>query len=154
VPNTFRDTPKETIQQALPVPEKVLEKVTKVSRPGKKGVLSKALSSVFSGTFLTNEKNLKHLPYVLFLTVIAILYIANGFYADDKIRQVNKSSNQLKELRSEYISTKSELMFASKQSEVAKSALAIGLKEPLVPPIKILTDSVQLYSSNQKQTEK
>jgi hypothetical protein len=58
---------------------------------------------------------------------------------------VNKVSNQLKELRSEYISTKSELMFASKQSEVAKSALELGLSEPVVPPIKIEVDSLELY---------
>lgn len=121
---------------------------SKPSKPRKKGVLAKGLSSVFSGTFLTNEKNLKHLPYVLFLAVVAILYIANGYYADDKIREFNKTTNELKELRSEYISTKSELMFASKQSEVAKSAEQLGLKEPIVPPVKIEVDSALLYKDN------
>jgi hypothetical protein len=109
-------------------------------------VLAKGLSSVFSGTFLTNEKNLKHLPFILYLGLMAILYIANGYYADDKIREENKTNNQLKELRSEYISVKSDLMFASKQSEVAKSAEALGLKEPVVPPVKIEVDSSQLYT--------
>ncbi len=120
---------------------------SKPQKPRKKGVLAKGLSSIFSGTFLTNEKNIKHLPFILFLALIAIFYIANGYYADDKIREFNKVSNELKELRSEYISTKSELMFASKQSEIAKSALALGLKESLVPPIKIEVDSNQLYKS-------
>jgi hypothetical protein len=63
---------------------------------------------------------------------------------------VNKISNQLKELRTEYIYTKSELMFASKQSEVAKSAEQLGLKEPLVPPIKIEVDSAKLYPQKTK----
>lgn len=148
MPNKFRDIP--TIAQPEPEEEKlsaeeIEQKVVKPRKPRKKGVLAKGIGSVFSGTFLTNEKTLKHLPFVLFLAFIAILYIANGYYADDKIREVNKISNQLKELRSEYISTKSELMFASKQSEVAKSAEKLGLKEPLVPPIKIEVDSVQLY---------
>src|SRR5207253_3785824 len=120
-------------------------KVQKNKKPRKKGVLAKGLSSVFSGTFLSDEKTLKHVPFIVFLALIAIFYIANGYYADDKIREVNKISNQLKELRSEYISTKSELMFASKQSEVAKSALLLGLKEPVVPPIKIEVDSSDLY---------
>lgn len=121
------------------------EKPGNSSKPRKKGVLAKGLSSVFSGTFLTSEKNLKHLPFVLFLAGLAILYIANGYYADDKIREFNKLNNQLKELRSEYISTKSELMFASKQSEVAKAALQLGLKESIVPPIKIEVDSAELF---------
>ncbi len=85
------------------------------------------------------------MPFVLFLACIALFYIANGYYADDKIREVNKLSNNLKELRTEYIFTKSELMFASKQSEVAKSAEKLGLKEPVVPPVIIETDSAELF---------
>jgi hypothetical protein len=38
-------------------------------------------------------------------------------------------------------------MFASKQSEVAKAAEKLGLKEPVVPPIKIKVDSTQLYKA-------
>lgn len=146
--NKFRDIPvkSEPIEEKLTA-EEIESKVQKVQRPRKKGVLAKGLSSVFSGTFLTNEKTLKHLPFILFLALIAIFYIANGYYADDKIREVNKTSNQLKELRSEYISTKSELMFASKQSEVAKSVEPLGLKEPVVPPIKIMVDSSELYGT-------
>lgn len=142
--NKYRDIPTPIVEEVeTTVEEKVSPK--KIKKPVKKGVLAKGLSSIFSGTFLTNEKNLKHVPFVLFLTLVAILYIANGYYADDKIREFNKTSNELKELRTEYISTKSELMFASKQSEVAKSALMLGLKEPVVPPIKIKVDSADLY---------
>lgn len=123
-------------------------KPEKPSKARKKGVFGKSLSAIFSGTFLTNDKTLKHLPFIIFLALIAVLYIANGYYADDKIREVNKITDQLKELRSEYISTKSDLMFASKQSEVAKAVEKLGLKEPLVPPIKIQVDSAQLYKAS------
>lgn len=151
--NKFRDIPTKTTsleQEQKLVEEIVTEKIQKVQRPGKKGVLAKGLSSVFSGSFLTNEKNLKQLPYIIFLTFLAILYIANGYYADDKIREVNKISNQLKELRTEYIYTKSQLMFASKQSEVAKSVQELGLKEPVVPPIVIEVDSSELFVNAKK----
>lgn len=147
--NKFRDIPNANTSEPdiQPVVEDVEDvRPSKPTKPRKKGVLAKGLSSVFSGTFLGNEKNVKHLPFILFLGLMAIIYIANGYYADDKIREANKISNQLKELRSEYISTKSDLMFASKQSEVAKSAEALGLKEPVVPPIKIEVDSALLYT--------
>lgn len=149
--NKYRDIPKAEeveAQEETAVEEVKPSAPAKPAKPRKKGVLAKGLSSVFSGTFLTNERNLQHLPFIIFLALIAILYIANGYYADDKIREVNKVSNQLKELRSEYISTKSELMFASKQSEVARSAEKLGLKEPVVPPTKIKVDSIQLYKQN------
>jgi len=147
--NKFRDKPvKPEPEEDKLTAEEIESKVQRPQKPRKKGVLAKGLSSVFSGTFLTNESTLKHLPFILFLTLVAVFYIANGYYADDKIREVNKVSNELKELRSEYISTKSDLMFASKQSEVAKSAEALGLKEPLVPPIKIEVDSIELYKGS------
>ncbi len=148
--NKYREIPTtepEIEEQEIVVEETTPPKSEKNNKPRKKGVLGKGLSAVFSGTFLTNDKTLKHLPFITFLAFIAILYIANGYYADDKIREVNKISNQLKELRSEYISTKSDLMFASKQSEVAKSADKLGLKEPVVPPTKINVDSTQLYKT-------
>ncbi|MBK7666745.1 MAG: hypothetical protein IPJ32_04980 [Sphingobacteriaceae bacterium] len=143
--NKFREVPKaEQVHENL---ENVESENSTTDTPPpkkrKKGVFAKALSSVFSGTFLTNESTLKHVPFLLFLAFIAILYIANGYQADDKIRDVSKITNELKELRSEYISTKSDLMFVSKQSEVAKAAEPMGIKEPVVPPMKIETDSVK-----------
>lgn len=146
--NKFRDKPvKPEPEEDRLTAEEIESKVQRPQKSRKKGVLAKGLSSVFSGTFLTSAATLKHLPFILFLALLAIFYIANGYYADDKIREVNKISNELKELRSEYISTKSDLMFASKQSEVAKSAEVLGLKEPVVPPIKIEVDSVELYGN-------
>ena len=135
--NKFKEVKKEE-----PIIEEVATASTAPATPRKKksGIV-KSLNSVFSGTFLSNDKVLKHIPFILFLSVIAILYIANGYWADDKIRQVNKLSSRIKELRSEYISTKSDLMFVSKQSEVAKSAEKLGLKEPIAPPMKIVVDT-------------
>ena len=148
--NKYRNIPQEEklMQEEAPVFKAVSAKTE--AQPKKKGVLAKALAGVFSGTFLANEKNFKHVPFILFLAVLAITYIGYGYYADNKIREVNKISNQLKELRSEFIYTKSELMFASKQSEVAKAAESIGLKEPIVPPFKIKTDSTKLYQTEKK----
>ncbi len=147
--NKFRDIPKEEIVELeeLVELEEVEENSKVVSKPTKttkKGVLAKALSKIFGGSFLSDERAVKHMPFILFLGLIAILYIANGYYADDKIREVNKVTNEIKELRTEFISSKSDLMFISKQSEVAKAVTSLGLKEPVVAPIKIETDSIKI----------
>lgn len=146
--NKFREVVKPEPKKETTEAVNELRPTPKPQKPRKKGVLAKGLSSVFSGTFLTSDRTLNHLPYILFLTVIAVLYIANGYYADDKTRQENKLKNEIKEKHSEFISTTSELMFASKQSEVAKAAEELGLKEPVVPPIKIKVDSIQLNAHN------
>jgi hypothetical protein len=144
VANKFRDIAK---QEELEELEELVEQeeppiISKPSKPVKKGVLAKGLSKIFGGSFLSDDRAAQHVPFILFLGLIAILYIANGYYADDKIREVNKVSNQLKELHTEYISSKSDLMFVSKQSEVAKAVLPLGLKEPVVAPMKIEMDSL------------
>lgn len=142
--NKFREIPKEEIEELEELVELEQPQVTnKPSKPGKKGVLAKGLSKIFGGSFLSDDRAVQHIPFILFLALIAILYIANGYYADDKIREVNKINNQIKELRTEYISSKSDLMFISKQSQVAKAVAPLGLKEPVVAPMKIEIDSIK-----------
>ena len=84
----------------------------------------------------------KNIPFFLFLSVLAVIYIYNGHYADKTVRNINKVSNELKELQYEYKTLKSEVMFRSKQSELAKAVAPLGLKELVVPPI-VLKDSVK-----------
>lgn len=143
--NKLREIPKEEIEELEELVELEQPKAAvKASRPGKKGVLAKGLSKIFGGSFLSDERTIQHMPFILFLAFIAVLYIANGYYADDKIREVNKINNQIKELRTEYISSKSDLMFVSKQSQIAKAVEPLGLKEPVVAPMKIEIDSTKL----------
>jgi hypothetical protein len=108
-------------------------------RAAKKGV-GKSLADLLNGNFLSSDGMINLLPYIFFLTFLALLYIANGYYAENKIRDINSLGNELKELRSEYITTKSELMFKSKQSEVAKTLSPYGIKESVVPPKKIVIE--------------
>ena len=82
----------------------------------------------------------KNIPYFLFLSALAVVYIYNGHYADKTIRNINKVNKELKELQYEYKTLKSEVMFRSKQSEMAKAVEPLGLKELMAPPI-VLTDS-------------
>jgi hypothetical protein len=146
VANKFREIPKEEKTEV----KQVVKKNQPPAKPRKKGVVAKSLSSVFSGTFLTNEKNLNWLPFILFVSVLTVFYIGYNYYADDNIRRENKLNREIKEYHTEYISTTSELMFATKQSELAVAAGKLGLKEPVVPPFKIETDSSSLFGANTK----
>jgi hypothetical protein len=148
VANKFRDKKTEELEELEELVEQEEPQVTtKSSKPGKKGVLAKGLSKIFGGAFLSDDRAVQHVPFILFLGLIAILYIANGYYADDKIREENKTKNEIKELRTEYISTTSEKMFVSKQTEVAKAVEPIGLKEPVVAPMKIEMDSIKIAAN-------
>lgn len=83
----------------------------------------------------------RNIPFFLFLSVLAVIYIYNGHYADKTIRSINKVDHELKELQYEYKTLKSEVMFRSKQSELAKAVEPLGLKELTTPPV-VLHDSL------------
>src|SRR5580700_692176 len=84
----------------------------------------------------------KNIPFFLFITCAAVIYIYNGHYADKTARDINMVNNELKELKYEYKTLKSEVMFRSKQSELAKAVEPFGLKELTLPPF-VLVDSVK-----------
>ncbi|QEC42358.1 FtsL-like putative cell division protein [Pseudobacter ginsenosidimutans] len=100
---------------------------------------------IFSYRWIT-----RNIPFFLFLAALAVVYIYNGHYADKTIRSINKVSKELKELHHEYKTLKSEVMFRSKQSELAKAVDTLGLKELTVPPI-VLRDSVYKADSLMKK---
>lgn len=84
----------------------------------------------------------KNIPFFLFLSVLAVVYIYNGHYADKTVRSINKVNRELKELQYEFKTLKSEVMYRSKQSELAKAVQPLGLKELTVPPA-VLVDTLK-----------
>jgi hypothetical protein len=79
----------------------------------------------------------QNMPFILFLSLLALIYIANSHLAEKKVRRINKLGREIKELKWEYLNVKSELMFRSKMSEVSKAVEPLGLKELSIPPQKI-----------------
>src|SRR5579864_2795280 len=84
---------------------------------------------------------MKNMGFFLFLAALAVIYIYNGHYADKISRDITRTSKELKELQYEYKTLKSEVMFRSKQSELAKAVEPFGLKELIRPPY-VLIDSI------------
>jgi len=80
---------------------------------------------------------LKNLVFFLFLSLLAVIYIANGHMADNTIRDINKTATEVKELQYEYKSLKSEAIFKSRESEVVQAATPLGLKISTDQPMKL-----------------
>jgi hypothetical protein len=82
-----------------------------------------------------------YVPFVLFLGVLAVLYIANGHYADTTSRQISAARYELKQLQYEYKTLKAELMYRSKESELVRTVAPLGLKRLAEPPIHIIPET-------------
>jgi hypothetical protein len=125
-----------------PVPlKKERESIEKPSQKdpvitGKKKVRVK---DIIDGTFLVRENMVKQLPFVLFLTLLGVVYIGNRFHAESMVRKIDQLKIEVGNLRSEQITTTSELMNISRPSEVAAlvESKGLGLKESLEPPKKL-----------------
>jgi hypothetical protein len=85
----------------------------------------------------------KNIPFFLFLALLAVLYIYNGHYADKLVRRISNSEKHIKELEFEYKTVKSDVIFRSKASELAKAVSSLGLKELTAPPMLLAPDSSQ-----------
>ena len=104
---------------------------------GKISSFTKAFLRMDFNSMLTVENFVKNLPFFFFLVVLTMLYISNTHTVEGTFKQIDKSKAELKEVRWNYMSTKSDLMYKSKQTEVAKAVEGMGLKEITVPPKKI-----------------
>jgi len=82
----------------------------------------------------------QYLPKILFVMAIGLLYIGNTHYAEKTVRQINAIQAEVEDLRADYTTLKADLMFASKQSEVARKVKTYGLKESLTPPYKVVVE--------------
>ena len=85
--------------------------------------------------WLNYQSLVKQVPFFLFLTALAVLYIYNGHYAEKTIRNLNRTAKEVKELQYEYKTIKSEVMFRSQQSELVKAVEPLGLKELTASPV-------------------
>ena len=84
----------------------------------------------------------RQIPFFLFLAVLAVVYIYNGHMADKTIREISKTSNELKELQYEFKSVKGDVLHRSKQSELIEAVQPLGLKELETSPV-VLIDSTK-----------
>jgi len=83
----------------------------------------------------------QNIPFFLFLAALAVLYIYNGHYADKLTRKIGVTEKHIKELEYEFKTVKSEVIFRSKASELAKAVEPMGLKELTQAPVLLKTES-------------
>ena len=82
----------------------------------------------------------KHFGFFMFLALLAVIYIANGHWADKTIRDINITQKQVKDMEYEYKNLKSLEMYRSRESQVTQAAAALGLKPATEPPVKLVID--------------
>ena len=121
----------------------MFENKFKIGKQSKKSG-GKGLFSFFEKNKLENlfEEGfpVHYLPKIIFVMVLGLFYISNTHYVEKTVRRISQIQAEVEDLRADYTTLKSDLMFASKQSEVARKVRSLGLKESITPPFKIVID--------------
>ena len=92
----------------------------------------------FLGRKFNEEKAYAILPFATFLTILALIYIANSYYVESSIRKISKLQTTIHELRAEDIELKTQLNMKTRQSEINLRAESQGLKPLTDQPTSIM----------------
>lgn len=84
-----------------------------------------------------NRGIVQNIPFILYCSFLGIIYITINHLAENRIRKINSTAKDLKELRWRYVDIKSQIMYLTKESELAKHVVNMGLQKTKVPPYKI-----------------
>jgi hypothetical protein len=113
------------------------EKGNKDKKPRSGNFLKELISGI-----IVSEVVVKNLWYIIMLTFLGAIYIANRFQAEKITRETSRLSREVRDLRAESLSTSASLMTLSRQSEVYRLVRekGLGLEELKAPAYRLIVD--------------
>ncbi|MDF1570792.1 MAG: FtsL-like putative cell division protein [Bacteroidales bacterium] len=98
--------------------------------------------SLIDGNVLTQRAVIRQAPFMALLVLLALIMIANRNHAEKLVIRSNALQTEVKELRSQAITTSSELMTVSRQSRVEQLVREkeLGLTENKEPLKKLVIE--------------
>ena len=78
---------------------------------------------------------------ILFISTLALIMIASSHSADNKVHEIARLNNEVKELRSIMVEGRKKLMSLKMQSSVVEKMKDKGIEVSLIPPKKIKVKS-------------
>lgn len=101
--------------------------------------------SILKARFLIKEEAnaAKNWRFIIFIILLAIIMIANTQRYEQKVFDIIALSNEVKELRSEFVDRRSELMKLKMESTVSEKMELRQIYPSAVPPTKIKVKKIK-----------
>lgn len=113
------------------------KKKAKKSRGKTKSKRPSAFIQILNGDFLSREFILNNLGFILFIFLLLLLMVGQGYYGKQLTSEVNKSQKELDELTGDYFDAKARLEENTQRSKLIEQLEDTGLKET-VNPTKVI----------------
>lgn len=103
----------------------------------------KGFAAWFTGNVVANEGFIRRIPLLVYICVLMLLYMANGFRVQKRHTRADYLTTRIKELRTISYTTSAIKMSQSRQTEIEKrlKEMGIELEYNVEPPRLILDDS-------------
>ena len=104
------------------------------------GVVKKKIFDVLKGNFLISEDSFKNWRFILFIVFLMLLMIASSHSADRKVIEMSFLNKEIKELRAEFVDTRSTAMKIKLESSIKSKVEPYGIFPSENPPevIKVI----------------
>ena len=113
------------------------KKKAKKSRSKTKSKRPNAFIQILNGDFISREFILNNLGFILFIFLLLLLMVGQGYYGKQLTSEVNKSQKELDELTGDYFDAKARLEENTQRSKLIEELKDTGLKET-VNPTKVI----------------
>ena len=99
--------------------------------------MNKGVYGILKANFLISSDAVKNWRFIVFCTFLAIVMIACSHSAERKVHTIAKLNTEVRELRSEFVEKRSELMKLKMESTLTAKMADRGVKPSETPPYKI-----------------
>lgn len=103
--------------------------------------MKKGIVAILKGTFLVSGDAPKNWAFIIFASALATIMIASSHAADRKVHQIAALSDEVRQLRSEFVETRAEAQRLKLESTIRESVREVGLVPAETPPVKIIVTS-------------
>ena len=117
------------------------ERIAKQKKQRRKLRLASWLNDFIGLDRLFGEDNawpIQHIDRILWVTLLLIFYIGLNHNAERLVRRIQRTKNQVDELRSQFTVLQADFNKSGKQSEISKRVAPLGLSDSQTPPNKIV----------------
>ena len=107
--------------------------------------MKNGIFDILKARFLINEEAnaAKNWRFIIFILFLAIIMIGSNNSFDQKVFKIVALTTEVKELRSEFVDRRSELMKLKMESTISIKMEERGIFSSPVPPVKIKVKEVE-----------
>ena len=99
--------------------------------------LKQNIYNVLKGKFLVSKDAFKNWKIIIYVVILLLFMISRSHSTDEKVLKIAKLNSEIRELKAEFVDTRTKVMRLELESSVQKKVVERGLLPSTNPPKKI-----------------